>query len=248
MDGLLYVVFGEEYDRLALYTIAHSRRFTNLPICILTNISDRTQKWDSLKNIIFRYFQLPQDTNREVKTKMIQYTPFDRTLYLDCDSVIQKPGVEKIFDLVENKDILLNLFLCWKKEDKVLQIYKKAMKIGNVDLPLSVYNGAFIAFNKNEKVSTFFDLWANYWNLTGRGREMPSLACAIKNSSVSVLETKWEDNFFAPDKINEKAIVQHNYNSVSDLNKDFFVDFGLPRITENKPFDTDPRDWSWVEF
>jgi len=247
MNGLLYVVFGEQYDRLAAHTIAYSRQFTNLPICVLTNVRNRDKKWNQVLGVSFQEYDLDQNENRDIKTSMINRSPFDKTIYLDCDSVVQKPGIDSIFDLLTDKDMVLNLYLIWKVGDKVVRLCKKHMIEARVELPLKVYNGAFICFKKNSKVQDFFVSWNDLWKKTGRGREMFVMACAIKKSSLDVMDvTTIEHRIFSPNSPLPDCIIQHNYNSYGD--KDFFRDFNLPRIRENKPFDGDSSDWNWVEF
>jgi len=240
--GLLYVVFGKQYDNLAVHTIIHSRLFTDLPIHIITNVSDRNEKWNGIKNISFSVFNTPQNRNRDYKTRMDLYSPFDETLYLDCDAVIRRNGIEHVFDLLQGKDLVLNMYLRWVLGDKILRIYKKAMKKSKVILPLCVYNGAIICFGRGLK--DFFILWNRIWKETGKGREMPALACAIKKSRITVQNLP--SNFFASDIYAPDCVVQHNYNSHGGMN--FFNEFGLPQIKEYKPFDNNPADWNWVEF
>jgi len=246
--GILYTVFGQEYDKLAAHTVAYSRQFTDLPICVLTNITDRHEKWAGVSNISFTVIDIPQVENRAVKTEMISSTPFDQTLYLDCDSVIQKEGVEEVFDCLGEDDILLNKLLGWQVGEKIIRLYKNAMLASDVLLPIDVFNGAFICFKKNDRVRDFFTLWNECWKLTGSGREMPALACAVKKSAMSVKITGKPHGFFEPDVPDEDCIVQHNYNSYKG--KDFFKEFKLPIIRQCKPFDKpgSNSDWNFVEF
>ncbi len=244
--GIVYVVFGAEYEKLAIKTIAYSRQFTNLPICVLTNIKNRKPEWNKISNLQFVVFDnVPDNYNRGIKTQMFKYTPFDETLYLDCDSVLQKTGIEKVFEFLTGNDLVLNLLLHWQLKDKVLRVYKNAMLKTKTVLPLKVYNGAFIAFHRSEAVSKFFNMWHNYW-LTNKGREMPFLACAVKQSNLNVFELDKTHCMFEPDIPNTDVIVQHNYNDYKG--NSFHNKFGLPRIVENKPFDKNPSDWNMVEF
>lgn len=240
--GILIIAFGKAYDQLAAHTIRHSRQFTDLPICVFSNILKRSSIWKEIGGVEFLDFPVSQDENRGVKTQMVQSTPFDETLYLDCDSVIQKPGIEKVFEYEE--DLVLNSYLHWNVGDKIIRLYRRVMKTNNVTLPLTVYNGAFIRFLKNEKVESFFHRWHRFWVKTGAGREMPPLNCAIKKSDISV--AKAAPYFFEPDKWNKNCIVQHNYNS--NAGKNWFEAFNLPVIKQNKPFDKHSSDWNWVDF
>lgn len=244
--GILYVVFGEQYDKLAAHTIAYSRQFTDLPICILTNVVRRNAKWRGIPDIHFKEFALANNVNRDVKTKMNLHSLFEETLYLDCDSVIQKPGIERVFEFMGKKDLLLNLFLVWNKGDKILRLYKRTMKVANAVLPLRVYNGAFICWRNTLVIQQFFSEWNRLWSLTGKGREMPPLACTINKLKIPVAKVGIRDGYFCPDVPNPNCIVQHNYNSYKD--KDWHDVFHVPHIKESKPFDGNPKDWNWVDF
>ena len=240
--GILYISFGKDCDILAANTIAYSRQFTDLPICVLTNIKNRCSKWNEINNITFIEVDAKLNENRDYKTRMYFYTPFDETLYLDCDSVIHNKGVEKLFDM--DVDLVLNSLLYWKPADKIINLYKKAMKLTAISLPLRVYNGAFILFNKKLEINKFFKLWNSYWKLTGSGREMPALACALKNSNLNINILK--AGIFAPDYYFPNSIVQHNYTP--NGNKNFFEKFNIPVIQLSKPFDHQgtQKDWTWV--
>ena len=238
--GILYIVFGEEYDKMAALTIKYSQKFTDLPICVLTNVKERSKDWPD--NIMFIELDLPQEDNRSVKTQMINYTPFDQTLYLDCDSVIRKKGIEVSLN---EHDMFLHLYLNWSKGEKILQGYKNAFEKYHVNLPIKVYNGAFIGFNKNTK--GFFDLWNTYWEGMGKRREMHVLTCALRNSGVKLWEYSFQDKVFHPDSPSD-VIVQHNYHRVK--NDDWYQEYGIPKIKEYKPFNS-PKynsDWHFVLY
>ncbi len=249
--GLLYISFGEGCDRLAAHAVAYSRQFTDLPICILTNIKERDSKWDEVPNVFFIEVDGELRDNRDYKTQMNKHSPFDETIYLDCDSVIQKPGIENVFTTIGNKDVLLNLLIYWHRTSKIIKLYREAMKETGTGLPLSVYNGAFICFKKNCRVDNFFLKWNSYWKASGGGREMPALACAIKQSShdLEIVEVQQDiHEFFAPDYHNEKCVVQHKYSPWNNIT--FFEKFRIPVVELSKPFDTieSKDDWIWVEL
>ncbi len=244
--GILYVVFGEEYDKLAAHTIKYSRQFTDLPICVLTNMKERNELWDDM-DVEFVEFDLEQKDNRQIKTTMIDYTPFEQTLYLDCDSVIRKRGIEKLFNKLKNHDMFLHHYLLWKRGGKVVQGFKDAFLKYKVDMPINIYNGALIGFKKNKNTIEFFNKWNEYWIGMDRKREMHVLACAIKNTKLKLYKYFKKDKIFSPN-IPADVIVQHNYNSYKG--KDWFIEYNMPRIVEFKPFDSAESvvDWHWVEY
>ena len=225
MKGILLVAFGEDYAKLAVENMEYSKQHHDLPYCVLTNIKGVP---DSI------YFNLAQSENRYIKTSMDEFTPFDITYYIDVDAVVQNP----LPDLSFKTDLLLNKLYQWERGEKIIRLYKRTMDKFNVSLPLDIFNGGFIGFKKNERTRKFFKTWNRYWKRMGKGREMPSLACTIKNVEVSV--TTLKKGIFEPETKNPDAIIQHDYG------KTFFKDFNLTRPKTFTPFDTDPKDWNWV--
>lgn len=237
--GILYIAFGEVYDKVAAHAVAYSRRFTHLPICVLTNLRNRCEKWNSISNVEFRDLQLPFEKNRDIKTRMIQYSPFDLTMYMDCDSVIQKSGVENLFDIPDTADVSLFVDLFWGTGDKVLDIYKRMMQQTGVEPPILIYSGGLQLFKKNKRTDQMFKLWNEYWKLAGSGRDMPALNCAVAQSNVRIEHPP--DRLFAAECKRPDAVIQHRYSG------DFCEKFGIPLWKPWKKFDK-RHDFSWVDF
>ena len=228
--GILNIAFGRAYERLAAHCLAYSRKFTNIPICVLTNIKDRCDKWNEVTNVEFIEFDMPDDLNRDVKTRCIDYTPFEKTLYLDCDTIVQKSGIENVFDMIEPDRLLVCLYgrFC-EAGTKYHYHYWTAVQNIPIEFPLDVYFGAFIGFSKNNAVWDFFGLWNKYWKMN-TGREMPSLAIAIRKSNIRVNVVKIQNNIFAW-KLNSNAIIQHEQQTyVRNL-------VGCSDFKAYKPFD-----------
>jgi len=228
--GIIYVAFGAAYDRFAAKCAAYSRRYTNIPMCVLTNLKNRDQSWSDVSDVEFKHFDMPQDQNRAIKTSIIDHTPFEKTLYLDCDAVIQRDGIEIAFDIMQDDALLLNIYSRWSGESKVPSIYKRCFNTLSVVYPINVYYGAFCGFTKGNGVQRFFKTWNQYWQDTGKGREMPALAAAVKHSGVTVREVGNRDRIFTW-PVNPNAIVQHEYGRyVRNL-------VGCPEFSSYKPFD-----------
>jgi hypothetical protein len=229
-NGILMVAFGEQYDRLAAYCVAYSRQYTDLPILIVSNLETRDPKWADVSGIEFLTLNFKQDQNREVKTYLVDYTPFDKTLYVDCDAIIQRPGIEGIFDLIIPDRLLLNIYGRWGERTKCPGLYNRAFLRSGTILPINIYYGALVGFMKTEKVVDFFKLWHHYWRENGSGRDMPALACSVKNSGIAVRELKKSDGYFSWVQ-NSRAIIQHEYGKrIRQL-------VGCPDFKAYKPFD-----------
>ena len=97
-QGIVIIAMGDEYEKLAAYTMAISSYYVKVPIAVLTNVKYRHEKWKDAQNIEFIYVDISTDSNREVKNQLYKYSPFGETIYLDCDSVITRYGIESVFD------------------------------------------------------------------------------------------------------------------------------------------------------
>ena len=112
-------------------------------------------------------------------------------------------------------------------------------------LPITIYHGAFQLFSKNEMVHYLYLLWQCYWKISGSGRDMPALACAVSNfKDLKVKTFNSKDNVYAGESFNEDAIIQHKYPG------DFRRRFNLPDWKSNKPFDNKSyyEDFTWMDF
>jgi len=238
--GIVYIVFGNDYRKMGEICIRKSREKTDIPFHVFTNMLD--YKLDHIPLTTTEYLPIPTKQNRIVKTHLLpEISPFKKTLYLDCDTVIQNTGVEVAFDTLDGVDMCFFKNMSWRKGDKVLKIYKRAMDMFGCNIPIIVWQGGVFSFNKTDATLEFFKTWHRYWIEFGRMREMPCLACAVnntKNLKVAVLP----ENFFAHDAgLVDSAIVQH------DIGSDFDKKFGIPAYTRNEP-GIQSGDFSWVEM
>lgn len=232
MNGIIYIAFGKSYDKMLAYCLSYSIKFINIPILILSNLKEeeRDEKWKSIKNVKFKYIEDLQKDNRNLKTSINKFSPFDKTLYLDADCIVQKNGIEKIFDRINDDSINLNLYSRWNKNKKIPRIYVNHFKINSVQLPMNIYYGAICGFGKSDKIDNFFKIWNEFWVNTGKGRDMPSLASAVVKSGISVNELTNKDKFFTW-LLNKDFVIQHEYGRhVRNL-------IGCSDFNSFKPFD-----------
>lgn len=220
MNTIVFIMYGLEYQKIGDACLAISREHIPKDINVIVHRSANSEG------------------NRQLKTSLALQTT-GKVLYLDCDMVIQKDGIEQVFEWLEDYDLVLNRLLLWNEGDKILRIYKRAMQMFGASLPLDVWNGGFVGFRRSVPVLEFFDRWNDYWKKFGQGREMPPLCCAAQNTPELKVK-RLPKNFFEAEVLNVDAIVQHDCPG-------FVQWFNLPTWTSWKPFDNDARDWSWVE-
>jgi hypothetical protein len=230
--GIVFVSFGEVFDKMTAHCLSYSKAYTSLPIQVITNVEPekRCKKWADAPDVTFTYIKDITENNREYKTSINKYSIFDNTLYLDSDTIIQKDSfdveIQKYFE--SDCDLILNHFITYPMDDNRFQnIYLKAYRKYNCEGKLYVYNGAFIGFKKNEMSDQFFTLWNKYWDDFGRTREMPLLACAINN--IKGIKVKaLEGMTYSPQEMNEDVTVQHNPNHIRFWRKIGIAELDLP--------------------
>lgn len=236
------IAMGAEYERLAAATILRSRRNTSLPIAVILNTDNPAGGWGKLPGVKRIVVACDTDNNRSIKTQLHKYTPYDQTLYMDVDAVIQKAGIERIFEGLKKAHIVLQRHTRWEPGRKYYEIYRRAAERFDAHQPLDIFIGGFFAFANTPDVSALFDLWNEYWKDFGAGRDMPPLACAVQNSGINYETiTKAKDGLFSFG-ISDCVAVHRVHKD--DLKKHF----DLPEHKPNKPFDSSRGDWAMVNF
>lgn len=206
--GHLYLAFGTEYDKAAAHSVKALRAYSDLPVRVLTNLpeADRNLLWNTIQDVSFKQFKLGLH-DREIKTRMIEYTPFKQTLYTDCDTVIHSDEFLDVFNILKKCDIAFPFHT--PKESAIrlqTDIYKQAITELNVTQPnLLVLQGGICAFQHNDASKRFFSLWNQYWNLH-QLRDMPPLVAAAYNI-VDVAIGMLSKEFGFPDS----KVIQHFY-------------------------------------
>lgn len=229
--GIYTVAYGTDYDRCAACALYYSRKHTSLPFAVATNLlpEARCKRWADVANVTFVYHERSQGQNRRAKLNMDLLSPFDLTLYIDADSVIQGPGADTFVSLLEATDMAFNWRITFRPGDRIWNLYARTMAQFGVTKPIGIYNGGIIAFKKTPAVRALFAEWLRMWEATGCGREMPALNCAIKKTGIE--HSTFPLLFFADAQHHPRAVIQHNFGG------QFGAMFGIPRWVDHKPFD-----------
>jgi hypothetical protein len=241
--GIIFIVFGDVFNELGALCCLHSRKYTNLPFQILTNISKNKLHpiWNKVSDTFFDFLDASTEENRVVKCQLHEYSRFDIGMLLDADSTIQLQGIDSYLNKFKG-DLAFNLFDIYTK-DRILGIYKRACKQFDCTPPIEIYNGAIFAFRKST-TKKFFDTWLEYWTAFGRRRDMPPLACLIKKMKQKYRFNVLPENMFAADGLNAEKIVQHCYS------RGFYniigLDKRLHRVSNEYP--GMPLDWQMVNW
>ena len=234
--GILYVAFGEEFDKLTAASARYSRQFTNLPIHVLTNIRTYDPVWKQVPNVTFRRLPLQTPQNRRAKVSLVDFTPFEETLFMDSDAVVQRRGIELLFGCLETFEIACQFFgTIQSKADPeyetafVEKTYDRLAVELKEEYPIQLYAEAALLFRKTEEACDVFALWRKYWELMGSGRDMPAFCFAVKHFRKRVRVFEANDVQFCTNKENENFFIQHKGFS------GFERKFGLPAYKDWNP-------------
>lgn len=172
--GIVYVAFGYEYLLMAFHSAETAKKYNPEIICsLITNISfdnnnneEHRSPFDSIKVV-----SKSTDLNREVKTNFIEYTNFERGLFLDCDTEVLG-SLEPIFKALDKFDVAIKMHTKTPKEDYMID-----NNIPGYLFP--VWNSGVIFFKNNDKSKSLFKKWNEFFCQSKKNKDQPSLAKAI---------------------------------------------------------------------
>ena len=232
--GIYYVAFGRPYDYQCAHSVTLIRRYSDLPIRVITDLSPchRCAEWDSISNVSFEEVDVERNKNRYYKIRPDLFSPFDTTLFCDTDTAVQSAKFLGGFETAQNYDVMFSVYQRIGKGGQGLPmtwLYGKFMK--DIDYPATIYKEGVFFFRKTENTRKLFEAWEKYWRALGCGRDMPALFPATaraKDLNLGILPKGWDNR--------DGHIIVHAFGN-------YEVD-GLPLITKYKPDDHNQGRWS----
>lgn len=113
----------------------------------------------------------PVLASRQAKLSLDQVSPFEKTIYLDCDICLLSP-IYEVFDYLDEVDLLVteDVQPALAKAANLLRVEGDILStLQSVGLPLGEnsiqYNGGFIAFKKSRKNQELFLSFKKYFDL-----------------------------------------------------------------------------------
>lgn len=151
-NGYLYIFHGEKYMKEALLSVESLKKIhPNAHVTAFTDVK--------LDNSKFDYVKLIKPTSIRSKVNYIHESPYDKTIFLDTDTIIYNT-IEDIFILLERYDFCLAHDLARKRLK-----YSKIMKeYAVIPYGFSELNTGVIGFKKSKNSIKCFKLWRNYYN------------------------------------------------------------------------------------
>jgi hypothetical protein len=192
--GVIYLAFGRTFLGMSLLSALTVRR--NSPsagITIVSNVEiDVTllEFW-SEQTDRFIFVADGDGSNRLYKTCINRYSPYSKTLYLDCDTVVCR-DLSIISDYLDYFDVGARPGKSpGPRQDRSKQLLSGRHRFED----LVHWNGGVIAFRRSKGASDFFDRWNQRYIALGFKRDQPSLVEAMFETSARVfpLEPRWNN-------------------------------------------------------
>jgi hypothetical protein len=208
--GILYVAFGYEYLLMAIHSVRTAKQsnpgigaalVTNVQVSRLPAVSD-----------LFDYIveeDMRNELNRLAKTQAYQYSPFEKCLFLDCDTEVLG-DVTPLFKCLDQYDVVLKM-----DPRPTRKIYEIAEGVPGHLFP--TWNSGVVFFRKGNGADRFFAEWHRVFREMGGRSDQPALARTIYlNPDIKLLSVTAMWNTFPQDeellrakKIRFKSRIRH---------------------------------------
>lgn len=190
--GVVYLGFGAPYLAMALAS-AVSLRATNpeLPICVLTNVTDAppdVEWWrDGPGGDRWVFLSATSAENRSYKTDMLAHSPFERAIYLDCDTLVVG-RLDPLWPILDHFDLLLRPVPRPGYRD--LRILDGALRFEDV----THFNAGVLGFRRSPETDDFFRHWQESYRTMGMEVDQPALMEALFRTRARVFPLRSQYN------------------------------------------------------
>lgn len=187
--GYLYIAFGKRYLHEVEVSARSLKRFTNLPVCLVTNDIHFESKY--VDEVIIE--NAPNDF--ESKIRGVRKTPYQKTIFLDTDTFVCS-SIDNLFQLLDIFDLGLTVDR-FNHSYAFFQKYNPSFRLQLENIMPEFHTGV-IVYNSSVQVLNLFDDWLNIHEEMHIKADMPSFREAyLKNSdSVRIVPLPFEYNYF----------------------------------------------------
>jgi hypothetical protein len=158
-------------------------------------------------------FKQIKPSHIRAKVDYINLSPFNKTLYLDSDT-LPLFNLSDVFDALDYVD----LCICHDFSRKRENIARGIQPYGDIPRSLPEVNGGVFAYKATDEVSSFFKVWREYFYkyfVETNGWDQPSLRAALYESKVRFS--------IMPDEYNTRTekILKKNIEAKDIVGKDY---------------------------
>lgn len=174
--GFITILTGLYSFQDCVHFLASVRKFHSEPIIVLI---DRVPRILYPLLLMFGNVRLqaaPKNENpvlasRQAKMVLYETSPFEKTIYMDCDICLLSP-IDEVFDYLDKVDLLVteDVQPAIAKAVNLLRVKQDILStLRSIGLPIHEnsiqYNGGFIAFRTSSKNQELFQYFKKYFDL-----------------------------------------------------------------------------------
>jgi len=197
--GVLYIGFGDNFVKEMLFSAESVK--VNCPTMHITVFSDREVDSEFVDEC-----RLIEVKHIRAKVDYIQFAPYDETIFLDTDTIVDH-DISEMFGILEKYDFAMCHDLARKREN----VSKLIPEYDDIPYAFSEVNPGVMVFSKNERVDSFFSNWRElfykYFNVWPY--EQPTFRVALWQSDMSLYILPIEYNVRGKN-VREKAVNMHD--------------------------------------
>ena len=153
--GLIYVAHGEGFIKEAMMSaLSVKKHCPNMNITLFSDVQLKTELFD---NVIV----MPKDkiSLRGPKIRFSFQSPYDETIFLDTDTIIDH-DITEMFDILEKYDFAICHDLARKRET----VSNAIPEYSTIPYVFPECNTGVYVFKKNDNVENLFKTWEKYFN------------------------------------------------------------------------------------
>jgi len=181
--GFITILTGLYSFQDCVHFLASVRKFHDEPIAILIDRVPRIlyPLLTTAGNVILLpapASENPVLASRLAKLALYDKSPFEKTIYLDCDICLLSK-IDEVFDFLDEADFLVteDVQPLIVKASNLLRVKQEILPtLQAVGLPVNEnsvqYNGGFLGFKKSPKTKEFFQKWELYFEIVRKNQDV----------------------------------------------------------------------------
>jgi len=154
--------------------------------------------------------------SRQAKLSLYRESPFEKTIYLDCDICLLSK-IDEVFEYLNEVDLLVteDVQPSITKASNLLRVKQDILStLQSVGLPLNEnsiqYNGGFLGFRKSPKNEEVFNKWKTYFDIVVNNQDV--LLLKDQGAFAAAIETVRPNLKILPPTYNYLDKWKNNYN------------------------------------
>ena len=199
--GIIFIAYGKKYVEEAIFSAKSAKKHNpQYPITLFTDAS--------VSDPVFNKVKIIEKDKIHIRCKVdiIYQSPYEKTLFLDTDTMVNYP-FQEMFTILDKFDISLAHDFARKRtlkdKSKAPGGYGFATHPDYQNIPYAFpeYNTGVILFQKNKKTQKFFQNWAKTYHKMEKltPYDQPSFRITLWNSDLRVHTLPLEYNRRAKD-------------------------------------------------